>query len=169
MSDGRLAGPRVLVIEDDPEQAAGLEDLLRDSGFAITGTCSTIGDALDQVRANEPALAVVDLNLDGESAAPVLLELEAAGVPCVVMAGGRLAASDRFRDLQVLRKPLVREDLLSAMQRLLWRDRAEAGFPGRHVPSRSPLSGGARLTSARHAHANQLSRFLSATCWRVRA
>lgn len=129
MSDGQLAGPRVLVIEDDPAQAAKLEELLRDRGFGIAGICVTIADALDQVRASGPELAVVDLNLSGQSAAPVLLELEAARVPCVVMTGPGLLGDDSFRDLPVLAKPIVCEDLLSAMQRLLWRGRGEAASP----------------------------------------
>jgi DNA-binding response OmpR family regulator len=126
MSDGQLAGPRVLVIEDDPAQAAGLEELLRDHGFAIAGTCTTVTDALDHARADDPALALVDLNLDGQSALPVLLELEAAGVRCVLMRGRGSPGDDRFRELPVLAKPLAHEDLLSAMQRLLWGDGAEA-------------------------------------------
>jgi DNA-binding response OmpR family regulator len=136
VSDGQLAGPRVLVVEDDPAQAAELEELLRGRGFGIAGICATIADALDQVQANDPALAVVDLNLSGQSAAPVLLELEAARVPCVAMTGPGSLGDDRFRAVPVLAKPIVCEDLLSAMQRLLWRGRDEAASP-RRVSTRS--------------------------------
>ena len=62
-----LVGCRVLVAEDEPLVAMLLEDVLLDAGATILGPASTVAEALRLAAKQRPDLAVLDLNLSGET------------------------------------------------------------------------------------------------------
>lgn len=136
MSNGQLAGPRILVVEREARQARALEELLQERGFEIAGPCATVSSALDQVRACPPAAAVVGLKLKDGSADYLLLELEAAGVPVVAVTGRHDPGHARYRDLPSLSSPVGRDDLSSVVQQALWASSVERRRRARraHIP-----------------------------------
>lgn len=83
-----LRGRRVLVVEDDYFLADRLARELRGMGAAVVGPVGSVEDALDLIAAEgRPDGAVVDVNLHGEMAFPVVDALKALGVPTVFATG----------------------------------------------------------------------------------
>lgn len=99
---------RVLLVEDDWLIAADLAVTFREAGADVVGPAGSVADALAML-ADTPRLdgAVVDINLHGEMAWPVLDALAERGVP-VVFATGYDAASipDRYAGIPRCEKPV---------------------------------------------------------------
>lgn len=60
------AGPRVLVIEDDPIVSLGLEHLLGEAGYVVVATCARGEEAVAAAAAHAPDLVLADVKLRGE-------------------------------------------------------------------------------------------------------
>ena len=54
---------RVLIIEDEPIIALGIEDLLIDAGFQIAGVAARLEKALSLIESGTCDVAIVDANL----------------------------------------------------------------------------------------------------------
>ena len=67
----RLTGRRVLVVEDEALVAMLVEDALLDAGAAVVGPAATVTEALSLLTKETPDVAVLDLNLAGETSTPV--------------------------------------------------------------------------------------------------
>lgn len=88
MSDGDEAyGLRILLVEDEFLACLEVEDLLRHLGCEVVGPAARLPDALRLAREAGLDGALVDLNLVGEPAYPVIDELAARGVPYVLVTG----------------------------------------------------------------------------------
>jgi two-component system, response regulator PdtaR len=75
------AGPLVLVAEDEFLLALELELLLEGHGYRVLGPAATVAEALRLLAAATPDVAVLDVNLRGETVTPVAEALRASGVP----------------------------------------------------------------------------------------
>ena len=114
-----LAGRRVLVVEDETLVAMLVEDTLADAGVVVLGPVATVAEALSLLGAQRPDLAVLDLNLAGETSEPVADRLIAMEVPFVVASGyGAAGLPQRLSGIPVLAKPYAPEDLTAALARL---------------------------------------------------
>jgi two-component system, cell cycle sensor histidine kinase and response regulator CckA len=60
-----MSHEKILVVEDDGILAANLEDTLRSLDYTIVGPVAKGEEAVDRVRANEPDLILMDINLAG--------------------------------------------------------------------------------------------------------
>ena len=80
---------RILVVEDEALVALDLEDLLTDLSHDVVATAASVDQALAFVRNADtmPDAAIVDANLGGKSARPVVDALDAQGVRVVVASG----------------------------------------------------------------------------------
>lgn len=58
---------RILIVEDEAVTAADLHDELVAQGYEVTGTANTAEAALVMAMANPPDLALMDINLAGET------------------------------------------------------------------------------------------------------
>jgi CheY-like chemotaxis protein len=74
-------GPLVLVAEDEFLLALELGLLLEGHGYRVLGPASTVAEALRLLAAETPDVAVLDVNLRGETVTPVAEALRASGVP----------------------------------------------------------------------------------------
>ncbi|MFC7736748.1 response regulator [Roseomonas sp. GCM10028921] len=116
---GSLAGRRVLVVEDETLVAMLVEDTLADAGVQVLGPVATVSEALSVLESERPDLAVLDLNLAGETSEPVAERLMAMEVPFVVASGyGAAGLPQRLVGNPVLAKPYAPEDLTAALARL---------------------------------------------------
>lgn len=82
-----LDGRRVLVIEDSPVVAEAAKDMLRDMGCAVAGPATNMAAALLLAEEEQIDAAVVDLNIRGGKAFPVLRILEKRGIPFLLTSG----------------------------------------------------------------------------------
>ena len=108
VSHARLAGRRILVVEDDyfamRDLCAGLAAL----GAVVVGPAPTVAEALALV-AREPDIdaAVLDVNLRGETVYPVADAMAARGMPFVLSTGyADDVIEPRFRQAPHCEKPV---------------------------------------------------------------
>jgi CheY-like chemotaxis protein len=103
---------RVLIVEDDVMIRMLMEDMLNDLGFAVAAQAAKIHDALAAVRDTEIDVAILDVNLNGETTGPVAEALAARGTPFVFATGyGEHGLPEQFRDRPLLKKPFQIETL----------------------------------------------------------
>lgn len=115
----RLNGRRVLVVEDEALVAMLVEDALLDAGAVVIGPVATVVEALALLERELPDVAVLDLNLAGETSTPVADALASRGVPFVVATGyGADGLPPGHAEVPVLAKPYDPDDLTSALGRL---------------------------------------------------
>ncbi|MCK8785127.1 response regulator [Roseomonas sp. NAR14] len=116
---GRLADRRVLVVEDEALVAMLVEDALLEVGCTIMGPATTVAEALKLIEKGLPDVAVLDLNLGGETSTPVADALAARGVPFIVATGyGAAGLPPGYKDVPVLAKPYDPAELTRALDAL---------------------------------------------------
>ncbi len=107
---------RVLIVEDDAMLAMRLEDILVEMGCEVVCTASRLDGARRACAAAAFDVAVLDLNLRGESALPVAEALQVRGRPFVIATGyDDSILTESLRAAPVLRKPYGRGDLEVAL------------------------------------------------------
>ena len=87
----KLAGRRILIVEDEALVAMLVEDALLDAGAEVIGPVATVAEALSLLDTASPDAAVLDLNLAGETSTPVADVLAAQGVQSISVLGGTSA------------------------------------------------------------------------------
>ncbi len=103
-----LEGLRVLLLDDETLVAMLLEDMLGDLGCEVAHTCSRVAQAVDVLSRDDTALdvAILDVNVAGETSAPVAEALAARGVPFLFATGyGASGVPQGWRDRPTLQKP----------------------------------------------------------------
>ena len=120
MPDNRQRTVRVLIVEDEPIIALGLEDVLIDAGFQIAGVAGELKKALSLVESAICDVAIVDANLAGVSASPVAIALAARGLPFIVLSGySPEQMQGVFPGALFIQKPCRSELLLETLNTLL--------------------------------------------------
>jgi DNA-binding response OmpR family regulator len=119
----KLAGKRVLVVEDEPVVSMLVEDELRGAGAEVLGPASTVDRALRLVEAVAAdggiSAAVLDINLDGRRVEPLADRLAALGVPFLFATGyGEGCDTGGHWTAPILHKPFAPEKLIAAVEAL---------------------------------------------------
>jgi two-component system KDP operon response regulator KdpE len=120
-----VSGPRVLVVDDEPQILRALETTLRGAGYEIE-TAATGEAALTQAAVQPPDAVILDLVLPGKGGAEVCREFrEWTQVPIVVLSAvdderEKVAALDAGADDYVT-KPFGVEELLARLRASLRR------------------------------------------------
>lgn len=117
MSD--LQGRRILIVEDEALVAMLLEDALVDAGCSVIGPAANVDQALALLGTDRPDAAVIDLNLGGETSAPVADALAEIGVPFLVATGyGAEGLPKGHEHVPVLTKPYDPGELTTVLATL---------------------------------------------------
>lgn len=121
MTDPRLIGRRVLVVEDELMIAMLLEDMLGELGCEVVAAVGRSVDALKALEGGRIDAAVVDVNLSGGRSDAVARALMARGVPFVIATGAdpRSLTLAEHRERPVLKKPFRIESLAESLARAL--------------------------------------------------
>jgi DNA-binding response OmpR family regulator len=136
-----VSAAKVLVVEDTPEIRLVVELALRDAHFAV----ETAGDgdrALELVRAWEPDVVVLDLNIPGPDGLEVCRRLRGFSTAYVLMLTARADEVDKLVGLasgadDYLTKPFSPRELVARVQAVLRRPRG--GAPAAAAPDRRVL------------------------------
>jgi DNA-binding response OmpR family regulator len=129
---------RILVAEDDPKQAELIRRYAVADGHVVTGVGDG-GEALSSVRADQPALLILDVMMpavDGHDVCRLLRAApESAALP-ILMLTARASEDDLLTGLDLgaddyLTKPFSPRELMARARALLRRTRARATEPVR--------------------------------------
>ena len=116
-----LAGKRILVVEDEPLVAMELESNLAAAGCEVVGPAGTLEQARSLVAQADFDAALVDVNLAGRTVDEIAAALTQKNCPFAFVTGyGREALPRGFRDAVVLGKPFGRDQVLAAVEVLLY-------------------------------------------------
>jgi CheY-like chemotaxis protein len=130
IAGGALAGTRVLVIDDEPEQADTLAQLLQAAG-AITEVAATAAAGMAALHRFHPDAVVSDIKLPDKDGYTLMRELRALGsdeggwVPAIAVSGH--ADSDLLHQAMLagfqvhIPKPIDPPDLVARLARLVGR------------------------------------------------
>jgi CheY-like chemotaxis protein len=106
------AGKNVLVVEDEIMIRLLLEDMLGELGYTIAAAVGRIDDAMKLAKTGDFDVAILDVNLNGQTVSPVAEILEARGLPFVFATGyGERGLPERFSNRPTLQKPFQQENL----------------------------------------------------------
>lgn len=128
---------RVLVVDDEPDMVAFLDDMLEKAGFEVDGVAT--GSQMRVCLARHAyALILLDLRLRSEDGLTLARELrQSSGVP-IIMISGSSDETDRILLLELaaddfLIKPFSPRELLARIRAVLRRSDSAAAFPARPV------------------------------------
>lgn len=101
----RMAGMRILVLEDEPIIAMALEDAIAEAG-AVPVIAGSIEQAEAIIAESQVDIAVLDVNIHGKQSYTVALELGRRGIPFVFASGyGTTVHPPEFVDVPTVGKP----------------------------------------------------------------
>jgi CheY-like chemotaxis protein len=105
-------GLRLLVVEDEVMISALVEDMLTELGHSVVGLATSVDEAAGLAAGAEFDVALLDVNLQGETIEGVAATLARRGKPFVFTTGyGERAIPPAFKDRPLLPKPYHIEQL----------------------------------------------------------
>src|SRR5256885_1763212 len=150
-----MAGPRILVVDDNVELLTLLSSSFEEAGYAVQ-TAARGRAALDLARKEKPDLVVVDILLPDLMGYDVAEGLKRLRVPFIFMSGvhkGGKAASialDSYGALAFFEKPFERRKLLDAVRKAVpaaARARVESAFDVESGPQVAEAAEAMQLTA----------------------
>jgi CheY-like chemotaxis protein len=100
--------------------ALDLVDLVSALGYDVFGTVASVTDGLKALKGGTPSLAIVDMNLAGDSSRPIAEALSARNVP-MIFATGYADAGDvpvALMNAPRLSKPISQTELVRTIAAL---------------------------------------------------
>jgi DNA-binding response OmpR family regulator len=117
-----LSGLDVLLIEDETMVSFLIEEMLEQLGAGAVRHAARVDAGLSLVAAKLPSVAILDVNIAGETVFPIAERLRTAGVPFVFITGyGRDGLHDPWVACEVLQKPLTVQEFEQGLRRILGR------------------------------------------------
>lgn len=110
---------RVLIVEDDYFIASDLTKAFADAGLEIVGPVPSVKAALAAIEAGPVDGAVLDINLNGETAYEIADALIARGASVVFVTGyERRDIPERYRSIPLCLKPVDGSKVVEALWRI---------------------------------------------------
>jgi len=110
----------ILVVEDEPLIAMMLEDFLETLGHKVHASCESVDEAVAQAEKGGFDIAIVDVNLGGETAWPVARKLREKQIPFVIATGGHVdPPPSEFANVPVIQKPYTVDRVTPALEAAL--------------------------------------------------
>ena len=112
-----MKSPRILIVEDEPLIAMMLEDFILSLGHEVCGPCESVSEALAAVEREEFDLAILDVNLKGESVWPVAAVLRERRIPFILASGGHVdRPPPEFENVPMIDKPYTIDRVTNALE-----------------------------------------------------
>ena len=118
-----LSGKRIFLVEDEVIIAMTAEDMLSALGATVVGPAYNVADGISLAQSEQIDAAVLDLNMNGESSAPIAEALQARGIPFIFATAYSDNPPGKVVDAPVVGKPYTEEKLGDALASLLNIDR----------------------------------------------
>ncbi len=110
----------ILIVEDEPLISMMLEDFLLSLGHQVSAICESVGEALAACDQAQFDVAILDVNLKGESVWPVATRLRALGIPFVLASGGHVdPPPPEFAAVPMIDKPYTIDRVTPAIDAAL--------------------------------------------------
>jgi DNA-binding response OmpR family regulator len=110
----------ILVVEDEPLIAMMLEDFLETLGHRVHASCDSVEDAIGEADKGGFDMAIIDVNLGGETAWPVARKLREKRIPFVIATGGHVEPPPaEFADVPTIEKPYTVDRVSPAIEAAL--------------------------------------------------
>jgi CheY-like chemotaxis protein len=117
VSDG---GKRILVVDDEAMIRMLLVDMLSELGYTIAGEAARVEEAMEAAMTADFDVAILDVNLQGQTVGPVAEALAERGCPFVFATGyNEHGLPEGFRDRPMLRKPFQMDGLSRMLETAL--------------------------------------------------
>jgi len=118
---GALRGRSILIVEDEPVTALSLARLLERAGATVVGPALSVADAQVRMADQRIDLALMDVNLGGDSRVfPLAEALVALRVPFVFVSGHpRTLMPPHLHDRPFIAKPFSEGEILALVRKLL--------------------------------------------------
>ncbi|NDW06156.1 HWE histidine kinase domain-containing protein [Jiella pacifica] len=123
--DARLAGKSALIVEDNMIISLDAEQMLLDNGAARVLTAMSVKEAKRIVEGETLDVALLDVNLGGETSFALAPVLKQRGVPFVFVTGygEKLDLPEEVdREVEAIKKPFAADQLIAALDRALTRN-----------------------------------------------
>lgn len=105
-------GKQILVVDDEAMIRMLLVDMLSELGYTIAAEAARVEEALEAALNTDFDLAILDVNLQGQTIGPVAAALAQRGCPFVFATGyNEHGLPEGFRDRPMLRKPFQMDGL----------------------------------------------------------
>lgn len=120
-SQGHFDGVRVFVVEDESLVAMQLEDILADLGCEVVGMAMRLKRAQEMLEKPDPIdVAILDVNLGGETVYPVAERLRERGIHIIFATGyGRGGVLPEWQGHPVLQKPYTEGQVASTLNEVM--------------------------------------------------
>jgi CheY-like chemotaxis protein len=112
-----LAGVSILVVEDEPVIAMGIELAFADTGAKLC-FATTLEDGIDLAQQQSLTVGIVDYRLASEKSTELYAYLREKGVPFLIYTGYAVPERDRHGGA-LIAKPATDEELREALRELL--------------------------------------------------
>ena len=113
-------GKRILVVDDEAMIRMLLVDMLSELGYTIAAEASRLEEALEAAINVDFDVAILDVNLQGQTIGPVAAALAERGRPFVFATGyNELGLPEGFQDRPMLRKPFQMDGLCRTLETAL--------------------------------------------------
>jgi DNA-binding response OmpR family regulator len=127
----------VVIVEDDPDVAKIIEQVLNDFAFR-TVWCRSAGDLLRRLRSLAPDLCIIDLGLPDMDGFEVMQRVRAQSACGIVILTGRAHISDRVMGLELgaddyVLKPFEPRELVARVRSILRRQESAGSGPARQI------------------------------------
>ena len=110
----------ILVVEDEPLIAMMLEDFLESLGHRVHASCDSVDGAIGEAGKGGFDMAILDVNLGGETAWPVARKLREMRIPFVIATGGHVEPPPaEFANVPMIEKPYTVDRVSPAIEAAL--------------------------------------------------
>lgn len=114
----------VLVVEDEALIRMMLVDMIEEAGHSVVAEAGDIQKGAALATGADFDLAILDINLAGDTIEPIASAIAGRGKPFFFVSGyGSSGVPDAFRGIPVVRKPCLLAELQSAIDSALSRSR----------------------------------------------